>query len=239
MKRKFPDRGHDDSKKSSRKNRYHPSSKKAEFTLAPYAQSGRYPSDELKFFGTVRAAHIPAAAGTISNASLNLIVQGATDQNRIGRKCVVSKIVMRCFATLPVATGTAAATMPLSSDFLRFILYLDKQANGATAAVTDILETATIQSMNNLTNVQRFYILKDKLFELKARSAICQGASDAVTTGEDCKYFSVFKKCNIPLEFSGAAGAITELRSTNIGVLCLTTSGLISLAYTARVRFSE
>ena len=37
-------------------------------------------------------------------------------------------------------------------DTLRFILHLDRQANRAAAAVTDILESADHFSFNNLSN---------------------------------------------------------------------------------------
>jgi len=46
------------------------------------------------------------------------------------------------------------------------------------------------------------------------------------------------KKCNIPVWFNGATGAIAEIRSNNL-VMCFigTTANICSLNYTSRIRF--
>ena len=49
---------------------------------------------------------------------------------------------------------------------MRVMLYHDKQANGATAAVLDILESADYQSFNNLVNSGRFRILMDRTYAM-------------------------------------------------------------------------
>lgn len=190
---------------------------------------------EKKFFDTTRASHIPAQAGTISNLSLNLIPQGTTESQRIGRKCVIKSLFIKGYI-LSNATSDENKT----SDRMRIIVYQDKQCNGATAAVTDILETAAINSFRNLAESGRFKILKDKTYVTGSPGGSYNGTNDLWAA----KYVNLrinFANLNIPLEFNSTTGAITEIRSNNIGILALSELGTPSqtLAYTARVRFSD
>ncbi len=189
---------------------------------------------ENKFFDTTRASHAPGTSGTISNLSLNLIPQGVTESTRVGRKCTINKLMIHGNCALPT-TAVAGET----SDLLRFIIYLDKQANGATAAVTDILESAAWASFNNLSNSQRFQILADKHITLNCGAGSGRGSTDTLSYAEYVMPYFFFKKCKIPVEFSATTGAITEIRSNNIGVLCITVGGEAVTGYTARVRFSD
>lgn len=183
---------------------------------------------ENKFFDTNRTVVTLANTGTILNLSLNLIPQGVTESTRIGRKCTIKSLSIKALFNLP-SSNTGASTAGVG----RFIIYLDKQANGATAAVTDILETATVRSHNNLSNSGRFKTLKVCEFVMKAHGAITTAAS------EDVHWESfTLSGLNIPIEFSSTAGAITEIRSNNIGVLGISSDGLITANYTVRVRFS-
>ncbi len=198
---------------------------------------GRYANGgEKKFFDTTRASFTPAIAGTIANLSLNLIPQGVTESDRVGRKCTISKIMIRGELTQNT-TSTAADT----SSIIRVIVYLDKQTNGATAAVLDILETAVEASFNNLSNSKRFKILSDQRHSLASPSGSGRGTTDTLSYGEMMiPYFWVKKKCNIPIEFSSTTGAIGEVRSNNIGVLVIQSPGAVNnFSYTARVRFTD
>ncbi len=183
---------------------------------------------ELKFFDTTRAAVTPAIAGTIVDASLNLIPQGVLENNRIGRRCTLKSLQMNITTTI-----ASTANVADGSDRLRVIIYQDKQTNGATAATLDLLQTAVINSFYNLENQMRFRILHD------SNHIMSQNVFFAAATPLKRGFFKVSKRLNIPLEFSGVAGALTELRSNNIGVLMLTESTDVTIAYTARVRFSD
>ncbi len=187
---------------------------------------------ELKFwdFGTTDA--IIASGAQINNASVNLIPQGVTESTRVGRKCCIKKIGWKFIVYLPQQTAAVSG-----SDNVRIMLYLDKQCNGETAVLTDILETASIYSFNNLANSGRFRILMDRTYALNSSAGGGDGVSEdyAKHTIVD----SFYKNVNIPLEFSGVTGAITELRSNNIGVITSGGYGLGSLNGTMRIRFSD
>ncbi len=193
--------------------------------------SGYYGGIENKFFDQDIDDAVVATGGTIQAAgSICNIAQGTTEIQRDGRKCVVNAINWRYSIKVP---SNAAAN---GFDTVRVILYLDKQCNGATAAVGDILETDDYQSFNNLANRSRFRILLDRTHTLKQHGAAGNGTTNETLTSMD--NFSFYKKCQIPLEFSSTTGAITELRSNNIGVMLVGHLGTAVFESKMRLRFT-
>ncbi len=196
---------------------------------------GRYAGrSELKFHD-VDLTDAVVAAGTNVTASVNLIAQGITESTRIGRKCTLKSIGWRYRLLLPEVD---AAATPLSGDNVRVIMYLDKQANGATAAGTDLLESADVHSFLNLANSGRFVVLLDKLYPMNYSTLASDGAGVVSQTRMSWEK-TFFKTCNIPIEFSGVAGIITEIRSNNIGVILVGNTGEASFSSKIRLRFSD
>lgn len=196
---------------------------------------GRYNNGESKFFEDTQDVSTITTAGIIAYISLNRIAQGVTEVTRVGRKCVLTQIHLRGFITY--ASQTTLAAM---SEIFRVIVFLDTQANGATATVTDILETADEKSFNNLANSQRFRIFDDKYMTFNSNTMTAL-AGPVYASGQQQIKYEFHKKCNIPLEFSGTTGAITEIRSNNVGVLviCGVTTASHSWFATSRVRFTD
>lgn len=189
---------------------------------------------ELKFFDLDLDKITVATAGTLTD-SINKIPQGTTEITRIGRKCVIKKIGWKWEATKKTFDAQAIASV---SDSIRIMMYLDKQANGATAAVTDILEDADFQSFNNLANSGRFRILYDKQYVMNSVSLASDNA--AVVSSQAWKRRgSFYKNCNIPIEFSGVAGAMGEIRSNNIGVILITENAQVDFTSKIRIRFTD
>ncbi len=192
---------------------------------------------ELKFHDVDVDDAIVSATGTIQNAgTINIIPQGVTEVQRIGRKCTIKSIHWRFSADLVEVNNTAT---PGPSEVVRAILYLDRQANGATAAVTDILETATHRSFRNLANSGRFQIFMDKTMTFNYSTYSYDTAGSQGDSAEVVGEYQFNKKCNIPVEFSGANGTIDELRSNNLGVLLISKSGVGGFASSVRLRFSD
>lgn len=200
---------------------------------------GRYSGKnaELKFHDIDVDDGSIAQNGTILNAgSINLIAQGTTESTRIGRKCTIKKIGWRYTLTLASTASVAG------QELVRVILYLDKQANGLTATVSGaggLLVSDNYQSFNNLANTSRFVVLMDRTHDLNPSGGAGNGtANDTVNT---IRTYRFFKNCNIPLEFSGVAGALTELRSNNLGVIVLAKNAgaTASIDSKFRLRFSD
>ncbi len=195
---------------------------------------GRYnvPGGESKFHDVDLDDAVVASAGTIT-ATVNIIPQGVTEITRVGRKCTITSINWRWQLSLP---ETDAGATPSAGDICRIIMYLDKQANGAAAAVTDVLESAALLSYNNLANSQRFLTLMDRNITINYNALASDNAA-VVSSPNVVKYGKFYKRCNIPIEFNSTTGAIGEIRSNNIGVLMISQAGQPGFVSKIRLRF--
>ncbi len=187
---------------------------------------------ELKFHDLDIDDAVIATGATLAQDSCNKIPQGVTEVQRIGRKCRLKTINWRFSIEL-----ANTANMTDSKDVVRIILYLDKQANGATATTAQILESDDYQSFNNLANKSRFRTLMDRTYAMEATA----GAGDGTTNdlAGNIIQDSFFKKINVPIEFDSTTGAITEIKSNNIGVMTLSKAGICTFLSKMRVRFSD
>ncbi len=202
-----------------------------------YSGSGGRGTGELKFHDIDIDDATVAINGTIQNTgTINIIPQGVTEKQRIGRKCTIRSINWRYQLTIGNQNDLAVA---LAGDTFRVILYQDTQCNGATATVAGILETDDFQSFRNLANSSRFVILMDKTHVLNYAAA---GADSSTTFAQVAvtRNYSFFKKCSIPLEFDSTTGALTEIRSNNLGVLIMSDAGAVgTFESKMRLRFSD
>ncbi len=224
--------------------RYAPRRRPARFA-GYYRKSGYYgrfgpgrrgdKGPELKFHDLDIDDAVVAAAGSIAEDSCVTIAQDTTESTRVGRKCTIRSINWRFAVSLP---ATAAAGTG-GTDEVRVILYLDKQCNGATAAVTDVLESADFQSFNNLANKSRFRVLMDRAYVMKPPAAAGDGTTNDFNA--DLMTDAFFKKVAIPIEYDNTAttGAITTVRSNNIGVITISRGGLAGFESKMRLRFSD
>ncbi len=195
--------------------------------------------EEVKFLDQdIDDANV-ASAGTIflntsAEASLVRIVQGNGESEREGRKCCIKKILWR----YQLSQAAFAGATVTSQDTVRVILYLDTQANGAAAAVLDILETADFQSFNQLANKQRFIIIMDRTHDMGPAAAAGDGATD--DSGAVEQSYTFFKKVAYSIEYSNAAttGALATVRSNNLGVLLISKSSATTFASKMRLRFT-
>ncbi len=188
---------------------------------------------EMKFHDVDVDDVAVAAGGTISASSVNLIAQGVTESQCLGRKCTIRSIGWRWVISL---LEEDAVPIPAAPDEVRVVMYLDRQCNGAAATVTDILESANHLSFNNLANKSRFLKLYDQEFTLNFNGLASDGAG-VVSAGQVDVTGSFYKKCNIPLEFDSTTGALTEIRSNNIGVMLLSRTGQCGFLSKIRLRF--
>lgn len=187
---------------------------------------------ELKFWDLDVDDAVVAAAGTIAADSVNLIPQGVTESTRVGRMCRIRKIQARFQVSLPT-TSVPGDT----AEGVRIIVYHDKQANGAAATVAGILEAADWQAFNNLSTSKRFVTLFDKRISLRSMSGSYDGTNDQF--GADLQMCEFYKNVNIPVEFASTTGAITEIQSSNVGVLYISAAGLAAIQSKFRIRFSD
>lgn len=190
---------------------------------------------ELKFKDTTVAAALSLIVGTIHSSSLVAIPQDGTESGRVGRKVTVKAVHVR---GLSVLAGTSDNNQ--ADDTIRLMLVLDKQANGAAPSVTDILETASIDSFNNLANKSRFRILKDSKIVMNTYS----GGLGGTTTDSGNRTLPFewhINNLNLPIEYDNSAttGALATIRSNNLLVLGISSDQTATIRFTARVRYTD
>lgn len=192
---------------------------------------GNSRQQEKKFFDTALAFNFDATGEVPATGQLVLIPQGVTEQSRVGRACVVKSLQLRIHAGF--APGAAATA---STNCWIYVVQ-DTQANGAAAAITDVLTTNNIATaLLNLDNSQRFKILKKLKMTFNPGAGVTT-AYNNVNVDKEC-----YMKLNVPMDYSSTTGAITEIRSNNIFLLAgsdTTSDDTVTLDGNCRVRFTD
>lgn len=211
-----------------------PRTKRGRFSYVPRPIRFSVPlnNQEFKWYDETLGFATVTTGGSVRQNSVCEIANGSGESERGGRKITLKSIHIRYVAKIP-----ATATSTLTDDGLRLVVFLDRQANGATATVTDILETAGYLSYNNLSNKSRFRVLYDEYTDISATSGAGNGTTNLY--GEHAVTKQWHYRCNIPIEFSSTTGAISEIRSNNVGVLVISDNGTIQAKWTSRVRFTD
>ncbi len=188
-----------------------------------------------KKFHQIAVDDAVVASGMIVQLALLTIPEGVGEEQRIGRSITVTNIGWH-FTVKLLATTDEAAT----ADHCRVMLVQDKQANGALAANTDVLDTSDVFSFNNLANSKRFRTLMDRNYSLSAQSGGTSGAG-IDQFGEQIIYDSFYKECNIPIEYNNDAttGVIGTITSNNIIVLVGTQGGFCKFDSIIRFRYTD
>lgn len=155
---------------------------------------------------------VPTSSGRVDPIQSYNISQGTGDGNRTGNFIEINKITLRFNAFIPVGTP---------SSLYRVIVFQDRQTNGATPAVTDVIQTGTggISAGYNADNVtavggSRFRILSDKWFVINAGA----GAADASST-TTYKAWTLTLKGKYKVHYDTNTGAIADIVSGEIFIL--------------------
>lgn len=131
----------------------------------------------------------------------NSLAQGDQVANRTGNSILLKSVFLR---------GTANMSSSATTTTMRLIFFLDKENDGATPAVTDVLQTADVKSNYNLLHSKRFVMLYDRLHVF-----------DAVV-GPRLKPFKLMLKPPMThLKFGGTSGNIADARENHIFLLAV------------------
>ncbi len=187
---------------------------------------------EKKFFDTALTDAAVAATMTINN--LTIIPEGNGESDRIGRKITLKSVSILYSLVLPGATGAT-----ISSDTVRCMLVQDTQTNGAQFTATQLIDTDTMISFNNLANSSRFKVLYKAEYKLRSIGGAPSGA--AFILSEDQKFLRFTKAINIPIEYDNSAttGVITSVRSNNLYWVTQAEGGHCTATGNARVRYTD
>ncbi len=196
-------------------------------------RTGGWLGRELKFHDEDNELQLVGTAGLIVNASFINIAQGTKQSERIGRIMTMKSLHIRYHVLMDTQTSVI-----VNHDHIVLYVYLDRQCNGAAATPAQILDiVGKAQSFRNLENIQRFKILARREHTLHVTGASGDG------TTQDLFFNEKFGKIDINLGalkvyFSGTTGALSEIKSNNIGFLCISEHGRLDFSYHARVRFT-
>lgn len=185
---------------------------------------------ELKFFdnNSVLAALTPTSGFVFT--SINQVPQGVTENDRVGVKITVKSIFVQGRILLP------QVTLPNNtSNRVRLMLILDKQANGGPAAILNNVINPVVDGMRDVAFMSQFTVLKTWWFSLDP------DAGGSSILAEKTFPFKCYKNVHIPLRFDGATGGITELATNNIFLAAWTESAdpIPLLTCQTRIRYAD
>lgn len=139
-------------------------------------------SGEIKALVVSNATGAPGGAALACNSTgsiipLNLISAGSSFFNRIGRKVEMKSLL------LEINLNPVSAVRNCGADTLRILVVYDRQTNGATPAITDILQDTEQNGTNttaptsniNLNNRDRFQIIRDIRIMIPAMTTAATG----------------------------------------------------------------
>lgn len=184
---------------------------------------------------------VVTGGGTIVASSLNLITQGAGENQMIGRKVVVRRITFKGSVAFPANSNASLGNVNPSTK-LRLCLMIDKQCNGAAATISQIWQNADIWSLMNLENKSRFKIVKEWVCVAnRVVNKIDGGGS--YFTGDALVDINWSKKVYVPLEFApeAVAGtrAIGEIKTNNLFLVAFTEDDDSIVYGRTRLRYTD
>jgi len=165
-------------------------------------------------FTVVGNSGVPTTSGRVDPIGSFAITQGLTDSTRTGNFVKINQIVYRGAVTVP-----ADITSPI---VYRQIFFVDKQTNGATPAVTDVITSGSHFAGYNPDNVigaggSRFRVLRDFFGVINSDATF--GTSPASNPRR--KVIFARLKGPFPIHYDATAGAITDIVSGEIFSLCI------------------
>jgi len=180
-------------------------------------------SPEKKNVDFFTGTFFTSATGNFTITPINLIAQGTTAQQHIGRKAVMTSVLVRSWLTL------TAGQYPV-----RMVLVYDKETNGAAPIATDIFTVNDSMSPMNLANSDRFIVVADV-------SPFQQNQGQATAPG--VVNIEIYRKMRLPIQFNDTTTAtITAINTGALFLCCALADGTSTIGiqetYT-RVRFID
>lgn len=173
-----------------------------------YGKSSLKP--ELKFLDTGVTAQLIPNAYAIPTSTFITIPEGTSDNERVGRKVVIQQIELKGQLTY---TPSAQAD---GSNHVSMMIVLDTQCNGTSPPITDIMTNSVpARSYPNLVNQGRFKILKAWEVDFNVTNT----ESTIFVPSEQTKYIHFKKSVSIPIEYAGALGTLTNIKSNNLFIM--------------------
>lgn len=206
--------------------------KRVKTYVKPKTAAQKLAQPELKAFDTSVSFNFDTTGEIPATGQLSLVQTGDDFTNRDGAVIQTKSLQLRGNASfVPGASATAATCC-----FLYIVL--DRQANGAAPAVTDVLTSSTLSlALGNVPNQYRFKILKRIVLTFNSTAGVTTAYNTQnIHVDEYIKFYQL-----IEMRYKASAGAVTDLTSNNIFLIAGSDGGsddLVSFNGTARLRFT-
>jgi len=203
--------------------------------LRRYTQ--RLGAPDKKYLDKVFAAATVPAAGGVTDCLLLGLIAGNTDNSRVGNHLTMTNISIHGEVYVESDAGFVVSDATAFDD-VRIIVVYDKQSNGTAPAITDVLNTADINSFRNMNQLDRFIVLKDKRMSLHTNLTF--EGSTSVRNAIMPSIFKFNKKVALPVDFADATTAtIANIKTGGLFVMAISRNGLAATHLTTRVKFLD
>lgn len=206
---------------------------------------------EKKYFERETVA--AAVGNTLATAKIITpvvgIQTGTGQNNRVGHRISITQLSYYGIVKMPERNNQAYSVV--NDDILRVMVVIDKQTNGVTLSVADLLDNTNtgtvgnVHSFRNLTSTTRFRILKDEFVHIDGNPPIHDTSAGATTSNYACpvrrlpmEYHYKFEK-PLLIEYTSTTGAIAEIKSNNIYIVFLSHNGVVEVGGVTRVRYMD
>lgn len=178
---------------------------------------------EVKSLTTAVIDTVPGPAGALALVPVEDILAGSGEDSRTGNIIHISKIVFNyvVFDSVP--------------GLMRLIWFIDRQANGTTPTLTNVLTSASFVATYNTLNVighggHRYLILGDETRTLNP------GVAAAVQcTTLNTKVIS--KK--IPVHYLASTGAATDVATNNVWCFVIANTATATIRHQCQIQFTD
>jgi len=185
---------------------------------------------ELKYLDTANASYACDTTGSVT--CLNLIPVGDDNNTRDGRQITIKSVQGRGI----VRPQDNTTTFTLA----RVMLVWDNAVNSGTiATIANILTASSSKSFPLIDNAQRFTVLYDSTFALGGISDV---ATQTFAGSPTVQEFSVYKKMNSVVQYSGTTAAIGSIQNGGLLLVTIGDQGAANaadLSAAFRIRFTD
>lgn len=201
----------------------------------PSVKALNMPEQKFIDVNTLSSANLFDASTTGLVTLLNGVPVGDDFTDRTGRKILMKSLSIKSFVSPQGATSV--------DQLARILIVYDKQTNGATPAIGDILRISAPGTFGtdhkNLNNRDRFVILCDQTFEIGYSDTT---ATVAVAHSPTIQKFNKYIKLDLPVTFGNTTAGIASITTGGLFmVTCGTaaTGGASDFNLGARVMFTD
>lgn len=181
---------------------------------------------------------------TASFQLLNGVAEGTDFNNRVGRRVRLKNVKLDWWYS---PTGLASA-----ADFYRHIVFYDKQPNGATPSLADVLTSinssgtasSTAQDYMNLNNRDRFQILLDERIAVPEGTAVATGQTAVIYGSEKLRVSRFIDLKSLKTQFNGTSGTIASISTgslyfMSVSLINANTAYPFNCQFASRVRYYD